>query len=163
MNALANSLCAYLCSRNNDIAGYWGIGKLCAVAKKQATPKFSFKIYPGKPLRIDGYEISESNVVTDKLVKFGIDSIEGRMSFFLDGRYPYGAEKYTCGIAIVITQGGRTGMHICHVECWSHDPSRESCRNSHTSPTKATVNAPTAAVPAKPNPTLLERIKATLK
>lgn len=128
MNSLAHSLCAYLCSRNNDIAGYWGIGVLCAVSKKERKPKFSFKIYPGELLRIYSYEISESTVVTDKLVKFDLDSIEGRLSFFEDGRYPHGAEKYTCGIAIAITQGGRTGLSMSHVECWPHDPSRERRR-----------------------------------
>jgi hypothetical protein len=125
MNSLAHSLCAYLCSRNNDIAGYWGIGILCAVSKKEKKRKFSFKVYPGEPVRIYGYEITDSKVFTDKLLKFGLDSIEGRLSFFEDGRYPHGAEKYTCGIAVAITQDSRTGLSISHVECWPHDPSRE--------------------------------------
>lgn len=129
MNSLANSLCAYLCSRNNDIAGYWGIGVLCAIAKRENKPKFSFKIYPGELLRIYSYEVSHSRIVTDKLVSFGLDSIEGRLSFFPDGRYPDGVEKYTCGIAIAITQGGRTGLSLHHVECWPHDPARESRRS----------------------------------
>lgn len=125
MNSLAHSLCAYLCSRNNDIAGYWGIGVLCAISKRERRPKFSFKIYPGEMLRIYNYEISESKVVADKLVKFDLDSIDRRLSFFEDGRYPHGAEKYTCGIAIAITQDGRTGLSMSHVECWPQDSSRE--------------------------------------
>ena len=125
---MAHSLCAYLCSRNNDIGGYWGIGMLCAAAKRDRRAKFSFRIYPGELLRIYSYEISESKIVTDKLVKFGVDSIEGRLSFFEDGRYPHGAAKYTCGIAMAITQGGRTGMCMSHVECWPHDPTREMRR-----------------------------------
>lgn len=32
MNALARPLCEHLVSRNNDIAGYWGIGMLCAAS-----------------------------------------------------------------------------------------------------------------------------------
>lgn len=137
MNALAHSLCAYLCSRNNDIAGYWGIGILCAVSKRDGRPKFSFKIYPGKLLRIYSYEITSSNVVTNKLMTFGLDSIEGRLSFFEDGRYRHGAEKYTCGIAIAITQGGRTGLSLSHVECWPHDPLRELRRASNAGKTWA--------------------------
>jgi hypothetical protein len=128
MNSLANSLCAYLCSRNNDIAGYWGIGMLCAVAKREKKRKFSFKVRPGELLSIYGYEVTESKVVTEKLIKFGLDSIEGRLSFFEDGRYPHGAEKYTCGLAVAITQGGRTGLSMSHVECWPHDSSREKRR-----------------------------------
>jgi len=124
-NSLANSLCAYLCSRNNDISGYWGIGMLCAASMREGKPKFSFKICPGQPVKINGCEITGSKVITDKLVKFALDSIEGRLSFFVDGRYPHGSDKYTCGIGIAITQGGRTGMSLCHVECWPHDPSRE--------------------------------------
>ena len=108
MNGLARSLCAYLSSRNNDIAGYWGIGMLCAVSKREGKPKFSFKILPGQLIKIYGCEIGDSKVVTDKLVTLGLDSIEGRLSFFEDGRYPHGVEKFTCGIAIAITQGGRT-------------------------------------------------------
>jgi hypothetical protein len=147
MNSLAHSLCAYLCSRNNDIAGYWGIGMLCAVSKKERRPKFSFKIYPGEIIRIYSCEITGSKVVTDKLVKFDLDSIEGRLSFFEDGRYPHGAEKYTCGIAIAITQGGRTGLSISHVECWPHDSSRERRRASATAARQS----------------LLERLKGLLK
>ena len=128
MNSLAWSLCAYLGSRNNDIAGYWGIGMLCAASKRGRRPGFSFKIYPGQLITIDGCEITNSKVVTDKLVKFGLDSIEGRLSYFEDGRYPAGAERYTCGIAIAITQGGRTGLSLSHVECRPHDPSREHRR-----------------------------------
>ena len=145
MNSLASSLCAYLCSRNNDIAGYWGIGMLCAVAKKKKKRKFSFKIRPGQLLSIDGYEISESKIVTEKLVKHRLDSIEGRLSFFEDGRYPHGAEKYTCGIAIAITQAGRTGLSMSHVECWPHDSSKESRRASVA------------------GPSLIERLKNILK
>jgi hypothetical protein len=129
MNSVARSLCAYLSSRNNDVAGYWGIGMLCAASKREAKPQFSFKIYPGQLIKIYGCEITDSKVVTDKLVKFGLDSIEGRLSFFEDGRYPHGAEKFTCGIAIAITQGGRTGLSLSHIECWPHDPSRERRRS----------------------------------
>jgi hypothetical protein len=125
MNSLAHSLCAYLCSRNNDIAGYWGVGILCAVSKRERRPTFSFKIYPGEMLHIYGYEISSSKAVTDKLVKFGLDSIEGRLSFSEEGRYPYGPEKYKCSVAIAVTQGGRTGLSMGHVVCWRHDSSRE--------------------------------------
>ena len=145
MNSLANSLCAYLCSRNNDIAGYWGIGMLCAVSRKEKKPKFSFRIRPGESLRIYGYEISESKTVTEKLVKFGLDSIEGRLSFFEDGRYPHGAEKYTCGISIAITQQGRAGLSMSHVECWPHDSSREQRRAS------------------VPNPSLIQRLRSILQ
>lgn len=128
MNPLARSLCAYLSSRNNDIAGYWGIGMLCAAAKRERKAKFSFKIYPGQLIKIYGCEVTDSKAVTDKLVKLGLDSIEGRLSFFEDGRYPTGAQKFTCGIAIAITQGGRTGLSLNHIECWPHDPSRERRR-----------------------------------
>ncbi|MCF3650042.1 hypothetical protein [Synoicihabitans lomoniglobus] len=134
MNSLASSLCGYLCSRNNDIAGYWGIGKLCLVAQRRRVAKFSFKIRPGETLRIDGYEITGSKVVTDKFVRFGLDTIEGRLSFFEDGRYPYGARKYICGIAIAVTQDGRTGLGLYHVACWAHDASKESRRGNWVQP-----------------------------
>lgn len=131
MNSLASSLCSYLCSRNNDIAGYWGIGVLCAIAKREGRAKFRFKVVQGEPLLIYGCEITRSNRVTDKLVRLSIDSIEGCLSFIEDGRFRYhDAERYRCSIAIAVTQGGRTGMSMSHVECWPHDPSRESSRSS---------------------------------
>jgi hypothetical protein len=147
MNSVARSLCEYLCSRNNDIAGYWGIGLLCLASKREKRNKFSFKIRPGEILRIYNYELSGSKVVTDKLAKHDLDSIEGRLSFFEDGRYSHGAEKYTCGIAVAITQDGRTGMSISHVECWPHDASRE----------RRSARAARATVP------LLERLKNMMK
>ena len=128
MNALAGSLCGYLCSRNNDIAGYWGIGKLCRVALRRRVAKCSFKIRPGEILRIEGFEITRSKIVTDKLVCHDLDAIEGRMSFFKDGFYPDGSIKYICGITIAVTQGGRTGLGLCHVSCWAHSASKESRR-----------------------------------
>ena len=133
MNSLALSLCEYICSRNNDIAGYWGIGVLCSVSKAAPDQKFRFRVHPGKPLHIYGFEISRSKVVTDKLAKFGLDSITGQLSYFGDGRYPHGAERYMCGVAIGITQDGRLGMGMCHVECWPHDSIHEQRRNGTAS------------------------------
>jgi hypothetical protein len=137
MNSLARSLCAYLCSRNHDIAGYWGIGMLCAASKRQGKPKMSFQIRPGQAIRISGCDITNSIEVAEKLVKFRLDSIEGRLSFFEDGRYPHGAEKYTCGLAIAVTQDGRTGMGLSHVECWPHDPKMERRRAGFAEADKA--------------------------
>lgn len=125
MNSLAGSLIDYLFSRNNDIAGYWGIGMLCATAKREDRHKFSFKIHPGQIIKIYSCELNFSQAVTEKLVKFNLDSIEGRLSFFEDGRYADGADKYTCGLTIAITQDGRTGLSIAHTACWPHDPRRE--------------------------------------
>lgn len=129
MNSLARSLCCYLLSRNNDIQGYWGIGMLCAISRKEKKPRFSFQIYPGELLRIYSCEITNSRVVTDKLAKFGLDSIEGRLSFFNNGWFSHGAERYICGISIAVTQDGRTGLSMSHVECWPHDESRELRRD----------------------------------
>jgi hypothetical protein len=128
MNSLARSLCEYLCSRNNDITGYWGMGMLCAASRRDGRPRMSFRIIPGQLIRIYSCELTDSTIVTEKLVKFDLDAIEGRLSFFLDGRYPDGADKYTCGIPIAIAQGGRVGMSMCYVACWPHDPTRERRR-----------------------------------
>ncbi|MBA3484846.1 MAG: hypothetical protein H0T51_23860 [Pirellulales bacterium] len=114
--------------------------------KARAKAKVQLQGLPGELLRIYGCEISGSREVTDKLVKLDLDSIEGRLSFFEDGRYLHGAEKITCGIAIAITQDGRTGLAMSHVECWPHDALRESRR---------ATNAPS-------NDSLLSRLKNLL-
>ena len=125
MNAAARSLCEHLMSRNNDIGGYWGIGKICSFAIRERRNRFSFKIYPGRPIRIFGSELGGSSEITSGLLKYNLDSIEGRLSFFPDGRYPDGSSRYICGIAIALTQDRRTGMYLCHVSCWPHDPYKE--------------------------------------
>lgn len=128
MDSLAYSLCAYLCSRNNDIRGYWGIGMLCEFSKSNRKSNFRFAICPGELIRICNCVISESNVVTDKLVKFDLNSIEGCLSFSKEGQYSDGADKFKCWVSIAITQDGRTGIAMKHTECWSHDELRESRR-----------------------------------
>ena len=128
LDGLPRSLCEYLCSRNNDIKGYWGVGMLCAASLLDNRPRMSFRIIPGQPIRIHGYELSDSTIVTERLAKFNLDSIEGRLSFFPAGRYPDGAVRYTCGIAIAILQRGRIGMSMCYVDCWPHDLIREQRR-----------------------------------
>jgi hypothetical protein len=124
-----------------------GASVFFAPSRKESASQNSVSKHPGEFLRIYSAEISDSKALTDKLLKFRLDSIEGRLSFFEDGRYPHGAEKYTCGIAIAITQGGRTGLSMSHVECWPHDPSREHRR----------------AVAAKAGASLLEQLKNILK
>ncbi len=121
-------------SRNNDIAGYWGIGFLCQKSISENRVQFQFKVIPGEPLKIYSYEILGSLVVTEKLTKHELDSIEGRLSFFEDGRYPSGNKKFTCGISVAVTQNGRTGMYICHVACWPHDSRQESRSTRFKSP-----------------------------
>lgn len=134
MNHVARSICEFLMSRNNDIAGYWGIGVLCLKSITENRVQFHFKVRPGEVIRIYGYELMDSSVITEKLVKHKLCTIEGRLSFFEDGRYPSGSKKYTCGIAVAVTQDGRTGMYICHVECRPHDPSQERRSTRYTPP-----------------------------
>jgi hypothetical protein len=123
-------------SRNNDIAGYWGIGFLCRKSISEKRVQFHFKVRPGEILRIHSYEVLGSLGITEKLVSHNLDSIEGRLSFFEDGRYPSGSRKFTCGMAIAVTQNGRTGLYICHVACWPHDPNQELRSGRYTPPLK---------------------------
>jgi hypothetical protein len=125
MNAEARSLCEHLMSRNNDIGGFWGVGKLCSFAIRERRTRFSFKIYPGLPIRVSGSELTGSTEITSGLIEYSLDSIEGRLSFFSDGRYSDGSNRYICGIAISLTQDRRTGMFLSHVYCWPHDPTKE--------------------------------------
>lgn len=125
MNARAASLCDYLCSRCNDIAGYWGIGVLCDAANRENQATFAFRILPGEPIVIHGLKVTDSNRITDKLIQLQLDSIEGRFEFILDGAYPNGVEKYNCCVTVTIAQGSRTGTSTRHVACWPHDPVRE--------------------------------------
>ena len=126
MNSTARALCEHLMSRNNDIGGYWGVGKLCEFAVRERRAGFSLKIYPGQPIRVFGSELGGSSEVTTALLQFELDSIEGRMTFTRDGFFPSGAVRYICTIAIAITQDRRTGMYLDHVRCWPHDYSKES-------------------------------------
>ena len=128
LNGLARSLTEMMLSRNNDINGYWGIGILCALAKSKNIYKMSFKMRPTERIKVYGCEITDSELHTAKLAKLNIDSIEGRISFFPDGRYANGKEKYTCGMAIAVTYSNRTGLFMSYVECWPHDQEIEKRR-----------------------------------
>ena len=76
MNHVARSLCEYLMSRNNDIAGYWGIGVLCQKSITEKRVQFHFKIRPGEPLRIYSYEILGSQVITEKYFVMILDKLD---------------------------------------------------------------------------------------
>ena len=132
MNSIAVSLCQHLCSRNNDVSGYWGVGILCVAARMHPRNQLSFRIRPGEPLKIGGYELSGSIEVSSKLVRHGLDAIEGIMTFSENGRYPSGATKYTCSISIAVSQKGRIGMGFRQTECWPHHPNRETRRANAT-------------------------------
>lgn len=130
MNSIAVSLCQHLCSRNNDISGYWGIGILCVAARMQPHNRLSFRIRPGEPLKIGGYELSGSKEITAKLVRHDLDAIEGILTFSENGCYPSGATKFACSILIAVSKKGRTGLGFRQTECWSHNPKRESRRST---------------------------------
>jgi len=125
MNSIAVSLCQHLCSRNNDISGYWGIGILCVAARMRPRNQVRFRIRPGKPITIAGHQLSESEEITSRLVQHDLESIEGLVTFSENGRYPSGATKYACSISIAVSQNGRTGLGLRQTECWSHHPKLE--------------------------------------
>ena len=87
LDSLCRSTCDYLCSRNNDISGYWGIGVLCRLSFLKARRRLGFRTAPGLPIHIFGCELSNSSAYTSMLGTLGVDSIEGRLSFFDDGRF----------------------------------------------------------------------------
>ena len=128
LSSIAISICEHLCSRNNDISGYWGIGILCVIAKMHPRKELSFRVRPGAPLIIGGHELSTSQKITSKLVQYDLDTIEGLLTFYENGCYPSGPTKYRCCISIAVTQNGRTGLGFRQVDCWSHNPKRESRR-----------------------------------
>ncbi len=135
MDSLARSLCNYLASRNNDIAGYWGIGMLCAAAKRDDVHQMRFRIVPRELIHIYGCDINDSRRISDKAIIAQANAIAGRVWFERIGRYDgwwgrkqLDADKYTCSIAIAITQGNRIGMGVTRVLCWPHDPHLERRR-----------------------------------
>ena len=128
LDSLCRSTCDYLCSRNNDISGYWGIGVLCRLSFLKARRRLGFRTAPGLPIHIFGCELSNSSAYTSMLGTLGVDSIEGRLSFFDDGRFVNGRDKYTCGVSIAMTSGTRLGLFVTHVSCWQHDPTLERRR-----------------------------------
>ena len=44
LQGIANSLISQLCSRNNDYLGYWAIGQLCELSKKEIMPNIVIDI-----------------------------------------------------------------------------------------------------------------------
>ncbi len=125
LNSLARSVCRFFLTRDNDIVGFWGIGVICRVALTEPHKKLVFKILPGKPIKIFGFESTRSVEFTSKLLKFRLDSISGKMTFIKIGRFENGAEKFLCVVSVAIAHEGRVGLNTDYVTCWPHDPGME--------------------------------------
>jgi len=138
LNALCRSTCEYFCSRNNDVNGYWGIGVLCQLALLKGRRKIGFRTTPGDAIQVFGCELSHSQPYSDVLRSFGVDCLEGRISFFDDGRFHNGKDRFTCGICLAMTGGGKFGLHMVHVSCWPHDPLLERRRSDDYRPLNPT-------------------------
>lgn len=140
LNGIAANLLGSFVSRNNEVAGYWAIGKLCALALQTADGEISIELLtkrltPPSP---------ECNPMLDRYAAHLVSSMEKR-SFPLQlvtaaevrlsfgGTFkpdplmsrPRGTVPFRCTVTLT------DDLHRPHVaqhsgEVWPHDPQRES-------------------------------------
>jgi len=140
LNGIAGNLLGSFVSRNNDIAGYWAIGKLCALALQSANGEISIefltqRLTPSSPEfepMIDHYKARlvaslerrsfPLQVVTaaEVLISFG-----GRFKPDPLISRPRGTVPFRCTVTLM------DDLHHPHVAqhsgtAWPHDPRRES-------------------------------------
>jgi hypothetical protein len=140
LNGIAGNLLGSFVSRNNDIAGYWAIGKLCALALQTATGEISIefltqRLTPPSPELEPMLDRYKARLVTslekrafplqlvtaaEVLISFGglfkPDPLRSR---------PRGTVPFRCTVTLT------DDLHRPHVaqhsgEVWPHDPRRES-------------------------------------
>jgi hypothetical protein len=140
LNGIAGNLLGSFVSRNNDVAGYWAIGKLCVLASQTVNGEISIEL---SPKRLTPYS-SEFDRMLDHYAARLISSLEKRSlslqlvtaaevliafggSFKPDPlRFrPRGMVPFRCTVTLT------DDLHRRHVaqqsgEVWPHDPRRES-------------------------------------
>ena len=140
LNGIAGNLVGSFVSRNNDVAGYWAIGKLCALAPRTVNGEISIELLTK---RLTPYS-PEFDPMLDHYAARLVSSLEKRsfplqlvtaaevlIAFggsFKSGplmSHPRGAVPFRCTVTLT------DDVHRRHVaqqsgEVWPHDPRRES-------------------------------------
>jgi hypothetical protein len=139
LNGIAGNLLGSFVSRNNDVAGYWAIGKLCALALQTANGEISIELLtkrltphsPELDPMLDQYKARlvsslekrsfPLHLVTaaEVLVAFGGLFKPDPLKF-----RPRGTVPFRCTVAL--TDDLRRSHEAQHSgEVWPHDPQRE--------------------------------------
>lgn len=136
---VANGIVSSFNSRNNDVSGYWGIGKLCKASKENDTSSVTIDLM-NKQISVDMdefdalikhyqemlYRLVRKRAMPDSWITKAVIAVKFDQDF--DGRYHYFrsalGHPYICTVTITddlakqhaVTTGGN---------CLPHDPSRE--------------------------------------
>lgn len=134
---IANSITAYLSSRNNDIGGYWGIGVLCKYCVVQKRQRCGINITKQswrrlKSLEISGYLINDGLQTLERIVGDRgnkIEQVHISIKFMKSNSNMLGySDWYDCIIDVLVAGNGRYGFSRKQIQCWPHNSSRESQR-----------------------------------
>ncbi|MEA2162921.1 MAG: hypothetical protein QOK37_1048 [Thermoanaerobaculia bacterium] len=146
---LANGLLTTFVSRNNDVNGYWAIGRLRSEAERSNTPVVELDILEGTsaPDTADGRSVASfyREWVRPRLAKLrepaGVASVLVRLNFAPEAPLRFSREistfgaPFTCEVLITSSSGAtRVDRHTGR--CAPHDP-----KNEHRS-TRAAAPAP---------------------
>ena len=135
-NAIAHGITSHLISRNCDIDGYWGIGKLCRACIQTKRMQCGVTIYPSfmiesKKFCISGIKFSESaNTIRSIIGSRPFKRIDIRIYFKKIKHFQPTGLSYKCEIIVLVAGQGAIGYSRKKVRCWPHDPKRESQRCS---------------------------------
>jgi hypothetical protein len=101
-NAIAHAITSHLISRNCDIDGYWGIGKLCRACIQTKRIQCGVTIYPSfmiesKELYISGIKLSESaNTIRNIIGSRSFKRIDTRIYFKKIKHFQLTGLSYKC-------------------------------------------------------------------
>lgn len=140
---IAAGLCGSFASRNNDLAGYWAIGKLRSLAEQYSQSEVSIDLLAAsiKPLSPEFAQVlADYNLLLRKLASrsgIRLDTINAAYITvnFLPSPWPRAiyykkqwGEQFL--VTVSISSDGRADGIVSHAGyCRPHDPNRARCRS----------------------------------
>lgn len=131
LKGIAYSLLGNFVSRNNDLDGYWAIGKFCQMALEREISAIDFDLLSSDAndlttryyhRKLLGY-LDRWQLPHNLLVKANI-----KLLFEGKNEDRYSQQKFTCYV-IIEDDRGIENRAICRGYCRPHNPQLELCRN----------------------------------
>jgi hypothetical protein len=122
--------------RNNDIDGYWAIGKICQAMIESKSSSASVEFVPGHgtvTCQVLGMELPRiSDFYRIHFAKWNTNSAIVTIKVFLSGplaeSFDNGRERYQMSVAVDLKTIQRMYNFNFTAHCWPHDPLFESRR-----------------------------------
>ncbi len=139
LGSIASGIIGSFNSRNNDVDGYWGVGKLCSFAYEQLTQVVQIEILSEvinpKTEQFNSLLIHYQNILKSHLAKRNIPikwlkNVTITISFNQPFQNKYHLWRTACGkpyicVCEITDDNGRVHSAIAGGNCFPHNPSKE--------------------------------------